>query len=156
LVPTLIDDGFVVWESNTILRYLANQYGPTAWYPIDAKARARADRWMDWQLGTLNRAMTPLYVSLVRTAPDDRDYSEIAVHRSCAEQLFSMLDVELATNPYLAGEELTIADIALGVFAYRWFELGMQNIADTPHLKRWYNHLITRPGYRRHVMTMLS
>jgi glutathione S-transferase len=156
VVPTLIDDGFAVWESNTILRYLANRFGPTLWYPVEPCKRALTDRWMDWQLSALNCAMTPLYVSLVRTAPEDRDYSDIAVRRSQAEDLFSLLDVELARQAFLAGDQPTVADIACGVFAYRWFELRIQCAAEMPHLKRWYDELAKRASYRTNVMTGLT
>jgi glutathione S-transferase len=156
LIPILIDGEFEVWESNTILRYLADKFGPTAWYPVEPRRRSRSDRWMDWQLGTLNQAFTPLFVGLVRTPAEKRDYSLIASYRGQAEELFSLLDVALAGSAYLAGAEPTIADIACGVFAYRWFELGMQRPAETPHLKRWYDSLTERCGYRDHVMTGLS
>ena len=155
-IPILIDGGFEVWESNAILRYLGNRFGPTPWYPAETRHRSRSDRWMDWQLGTLNQALTPLYVGLVRTPVETRDYSLISTYRIQTEELFSLLDVALASSAYLAGEEPTIADIACGVFAYRWFELGMQKPAETPHLKRWYDSLTERRGYRTHVMTGLS
>src|SRR5882757_5160806 len=145
LVPVLIDGDFAVWESNTILRYIANKFGPSAWYSPEARQRALTDRWMDWQLGTLNSAMTPLFLGLVRTLPERRDYSAIAVLRSRAEDLFSLLDVELSHQAYLAGEAPTLADVACGVFAYRWFQLNAQNSAETPHLKRWYDLLSQRP-----------
>jgi glutathione S-transferase len=156
LVPILIDGEFAVWESNTILRYIANKFGPSAWYSPDARQRALADRWMDWQLGTLNSAMTPLFIGLVRTLPEKRDYSDIAVLRSRAEDLFSLLDVELAHKTYLAGKEPTLADVACGVFAHRWFQLSAQNSAETPHLKRWYDVLSQRPEFRQQVMVGLT
>ena len=156
LIPILLDDEFEVWESNTILRYLATRFGPTSWYPAETRHRSRSDRWLDWQLGTLNQALTPLYVGLVRTPAEKRDYSLISNYRIQTEELFSLLDVALASSAYLAGEKPTIADIACGVFAYRWFELGMQEPAETPHLKRWYDSLTERCGYRTHVMTGLS
>src|SRR3546814_13015272 len=97
--------------------YIANRFGPTHFYPSDPAARAACECWMDWQLGTLNLCMTPLYVGLVRTSPEDRDAEAIRRHHERASSLFGLIDDTLAERPFLAGEHLTLADICNAVFA---------------------------------------
>jgi glutathione S-transferase len=150
-VPTLIDDDRVVWESNTILRYLCNRYGPTDLYPADAFARTRVERWMDWQLGTLSVAFLPLYRALVR---EGRAAHEVESMRARSAALFTLLDGALADVPFLAGAHLTLAEIALGPFVYRWLALPIER----PHLPRlaaWYGRFESRPAFRDEVATGL-
>jgi glutathione S-transferase len=92
LVPTLIDDGTVIWESNTILRYLANKVGPTDFYPTQPARRAFCERWMDWQLSTLNAGITPRYVGIIRTPADQRDRRAIAALERRVRDCFKTLD----------------------------------------------------------------
>ena len=65
LVPVIKDDDFVLWESNTIIRYLANRYGGDALYPAEPQARARVDQWIDWQGADLNRSWVGAFLGLV-------------------------------------------------------------------------------------------
>ncbi len=156
VVPILLDGDTVIWESNTILRYIANRYGPTPLYPADAAARADCERWMDWQLGTLNLTMTPLYVTLIRTAADQRDAAALARLANQAGVLFTLLDNALVGRPFLAGDAFSLADIATGIFAYRWFTLDVERPVDTPRVEDWLAALSQRPGFRDHVMIGLS
>ncbi|KEQ53857.1 glutathione S-transferase family protein [Sphingobium chlorophenolicum] len=156
VVPTLIDGDAVIWESNTILRYVANRYGPTPLYPADAAARADCERWMDWQLGTLNLTMTPLYIALIRTPAEKRDMAALQRLEDKAEELFALLDRALADRDYLGGDTLTLGDIANGMFAYRWYELPVRRGAPKANLKRWYDRLTGRPGFQQHIMIGLS
>ena len=111
---------------------------------------------MDWQLGTLNSAMTPLYVALIRTPPDRRNGSDVEIHRDRAFQSFSTLNDALEVSPFLAGTQLTLADICLGMFAYRWFTLPLDRGAELPMLRQWFERLQERPAFRRHIMIGLS
>ena len=156
VVPTLIDGEAVIWESNTILRYIANKYGPTPLYPADHAARADCERWMDWQLGTLNLCMTPLYVALIRTAPDKRDTAALTRNTERARELFGVLDRALADRRFLAGPAMTFADICTAIFTYRWFELDVERGPKAPNLERWFAEIKTRAGFRQHVMIGLS
>ena len=152
VVPTLIDDSDIVWESNTILRYLANRYGPTPLYPCDPSARAACERWMDWQLSTLNAMITPLFVTLVRTPRESRRLDQLEELITRGTKMFKLLNDALSGRAYLTGDELTLADIALGMFAYRWFNLVPEREIATPHLENWFKRLELRPGYREHIM----
>jgi glutathione S-transferase len=156
VVPTLIDGDAVLWESNTILRYIANRFGPTSFYPADFYRRADCERWMDWQLGTLNQVMTPLYIAFIRTPAEERDMKAVQRLEERAADLFAILDAALATNPYLTGEDITLAEIATAMFAYRWFELPLERRVPTPHLHRWFDSIAQRPAFREHIMIGLS
>jgi glutathione S-transferase len=155
-IPTLLDGPVVVWESNTILRYIANRYGPTPLYPTDPVLRSECERWMDWQLGTLNVAMGPLYIALVRTPIEERDIAAVRRNEQRAAELFAVLDGELAERRHVAGTDLSLADIATGILAYRWFALDVARGKPTPHLQRWLEQLGSRRAFKERVMIPLS
>ena len=161
-VPTLIDDrdGKVVWESNTILRYLANRMNWSALYPApsDAPARADVERWMDWQLASLNPAITPLYQSIQRTPPEQRQPALIEQHRQRTVAALASLDAALALGSaaggeYLCGSGLTLADVALGPQVRRWFDLPVER-APLPALTRWYEQLCERAAFCAQVLAI--
>ncbi|MDB5776544.1 MAG: glutathione S-transferase family protein [Herbaspirillum sp.] len=153
VVPTLIDMDIVVWESNTILRYLANRFGALDLYPADAVHRSWVERWMDWQLSTLGPANSQLFQSIVRTPVEQRSADLIEAHRQRNAKLFDVLDQALDGRRYLGGEALTLADIALGPLAYRWFTLPVER-PGYKHLQRWYELICQRPGFQEHVVKL--
>lgn len=150
-VPTLVEGDFVLWESNAILRYLAaaNVQDSPMW-PQDLKARASIDRWMDWQQTVLNRPQSTVFLGLVRTAPERRDGAAIAAAAKEVGLAWGLLDAVLGRVPYVAGPEFTLADIALGIHMHRWFAFDIER-PSLPHLRGWYDRLLTRPAYRAHV-----
>lgn len=158
-VPTIEDGGFVLWESNSILRYLAMKHG-SALYPADPQARASADRWMDWQLSTLSGAERGLFWGLVRTPPDKRDMASIMAAAKAAGACWAMVDAHVATHggPYLDGAAMTIADIVLGCYARRWFgaEVRVEGMPHFPALAAWYAKVSERPGFRRWVAVPMT
>ncbi|WP_165323312.1 glutathione S-transferase family protein [Rhizorhabdus phycosphaerae] len=153
LIPTIEDDGFVLWESNAILRYLAARYAPALW-PADPQARALGDRWMDWQFGFAD-AQRDAFLSLIRRSPAERD--QAAIERSAVEtgKLMAILDAELARRPWLSGDEFGIGDIPMGVYVHSWFSLPIDR-PDRPHVAAWYERLKVRPGYAETVMIPLT
>jgi glutathione S-transferase len=156
-VPTLVDGDYVLWESNSILRYLAMQYGgPSPLYPADPKARASVDRWLDWSLSTLQPAERPVFWGVVRTPEGERDSAKVAADVAKVAEVWKVLDVQLEGRSYIEGESFTIADIVLGAFAKRWF--GLPGIArpPMPNLERWYALIATRSGFNRYVDVELS
>jgi glutathione S-transferase len=157
LVPTIEEeDGFTLWESNTILRYLCNtRPGGAALYPTAPRERADVERWMDWQLSRVNGPMTTLFFTYVRTPEKDRDLAAAAKARDAAEDLWRILDAQLSGRDFIAGAAFTIADIALGIQAHRWFNLPIGR-AELKNLRGWYGRLGQRPAYRRHVMVPMS
>ena len=157
IVPTLVEDGFVLWESNVILRYLcaANAPGNPMW-PDDVRARADIDRWMDWLQTTLGPQMTPVFWGLVRTAPDKRDWNAINTAAAKLGELYGMLDARLARHDYIAGDTFTLADIPIGVHAHRWMSFEGITKPDLPHLRAWYQRLLARPAYKTHVANPMT
>lgn len=157
LVPTLVEaDGFSLWESNAILRYLSATRAPgTAFHPADPRARADAERWMDWQLASLNPPMTAIFLGLVRTPAEKRDTAAIGAARDRAEALWAMVEAQLAGRAFVTGEALTLADIALGVYAHRWLALPIAR-RDMPALSAWYARLLQRKGFREHCAGPLA
>lgn len=153
VVPTLIDGDAVIWESNTILRYLANRFGATRVYPVEHFRRARVERWMDWQLSTLGPANTLLFQAIVRTPAEQRKPELINDYRNRNAMLFAVLDTALGEVEYLGGDVLTLADIALGPLTYRWFELPVERPA-YKNLRRWYDSLCQRPAFQEHVVNV--
>ena len=156
LVPTLIDDGFVLWESNAILRYLCHAHAPhSALWPQDPRIRAGIDRWMDWQQTTLNRPQSIVFQGLVRIAPEKRD--NMAIERALEEvsRAWITIDNQLALDAHVSGEHLSLADIAIGVHVHRWFSFPIAR-PDTPHLRAWYDQLLARPAYRKHCAAPIT
>lgn len=152
LVPTIDDDGFVLWESNAIVRYLSAKHASGSLWPTDLRRRADADRWMDWQQTTLGPPMGVLFRALLRSPPDAVDPAELESAKRRAAAGFSILDAQLGRSRYVAGEALTMGDIALGFAPHRWHILPIER-PSLPHVERWYRELRERPGYREHVVS---
>ena len=155
LVPTLIEDDLVLWESNSILRYLAAQYGNGKFYPDDPRARAPGDKWLDWALTTLAPAITPAFWGLIRSKPAERDMAKIAEAVARSNKSLAMLDRYLAETAYVGGAEFGIGDIPVGILTYRFFELPIER-QRLPHLEAWYERLRERPAYRKRIMIGLT
>jgi glutathione S-transferase len=154
-VPTIDDGGFVLWESNAIVRYLAAEHGDGRWIGDTPLTRASADRWMDWASSTVAPLMTPLFWGLVRTPPEKRDPSALEEVRVQMEDVMRVLDRELSDHPYVAGDRPTVGDVPLGCFVHRWHALPMPH-EDHPGVSAWYRRLAQRPAFREHVMLPLS
>jgi glutathione S-transferase len=157
LVPVIEEeDGFVLWESNAILRYLARSRAPgSPIYPSDMRAAADCDRWLDWQQTALNDLLRSVYFTLFRIPEPERDWAAFAKAKDQADALFGMLDGRLATRRFVCGEDFTLADIALGIYAYRWLKMPVERRA-TPHLRRWHDELATRPAWDKYVALPLT
>jgi glutathione S-transferase len=156
LVPTLEDDGFPLFESNAILRYLCNAHAPgSALYPAAPRPRAVVDAWLDCQQTLLTRPQGVVFAGLVRTPPEQRNHAAIAAAVSEAGQIWRMLDDRLGDRPFIAGADFGIADIAFGANVHRWFSMPIAR-PDSPHLHAWYSRLLQRPAYAVHVAQPMS
>ncbi len=151
VVPTLEEeDGFTLWESNVILRYLATVHaGGAALWPADPQARADIDRWMDWQHTILGAPMTTVFQGMVRTPPEQRNMGAIDAAMVQLGQAWALLDRQVQAHGFVAGPAFTLADIPLGVHVHRWFSLTLER-PDLPHLRTWYERLLARPAYKEH------
>lgn len=155
LVPLLQDGDFVLWESNTIVRYLAAKFGQSPFYPQDLQARAAAEKWMDWQTSTIAGPFRTVFWGMVRTVAEQRDMKQIEAATAELEQHFAIVEQTLANQPYLSGEAFGFGDIPLGSFIYGWFEMPIKR-QPRPHMERWYQRLCARPAYQNAVMTPLT
>ncbi|WP_175650773.1 glutathione S-transferase family protein [Pseudomonas sp. Marseille-P9899] len=148
MVPVIQDGDFTLWESNTIIRYLATRYGEAALYPAEARARAGVDQWIDWQASDLNRSWSYAFMSLVRHSPSHQNPEALAAGLAEWARYMGILDRQLAkTGAYVAGEHFSLADIAIGLSVNRWFETPF----DHPHLPAvsdYYERLSERAGFR--------
>jgi glutathione S-transferase len=152
LVPVLEEeDGFLLWESNSIARYLASKHDKAGVIePKDLKVRALAHQWMDWQLSVAGPAITPAFWGLIRTPEDKRDMAAIKASQDKTVVAMQMADAQLAKTEYLAGNSFSYGDIAVGVMAYRYRQLVPGRPA-TPHLERWFAAISKRKAFHDHV-----
>jgi glutathione S-transferase len=155
LVPTIEDDGLVLWESNAIVRYLASRHSAGSLWAEDPKTRAEADRWMDWSNTTFWPAIRTLFLGMIRTAPDKRDPAALEQSRSKTAEVLRVVDAHLRTHEYLAGDAFTMGDIALGCGIWRWMALPIDR-PPLPNVQRWFDSLALRPAYKMVVMLPLS
>ena len=153
LVPTLEDGDLVLWESNSIVRYLASLHGQGTLEPADPKARARASQWMDWQLSVLGPAIHATFWGLVRTPPESRDLAAIAASTTKTTAAITILDAQLAKTAYVAGDAFSMGDIPVGVFGYRFHALVPER-PPLPHFERWFAAISARPAFRDHILSM--
>jgi glutathione S-transferase len=152
VVPSLEDGDLALFESNVILRYLANVYAPASEiYPADPVGRARVEMWMDFQQTALNRPQSVLFQGLVRTPPEKRDNAAITAAIDEAAAIWTIIDDRLQHLHYVAGNEFTLADIAFGVHAHRWLNMDIPGRPAAPHLTTWYHRLLERPAFKQHV-----
>jgi glutathione S-transferase len=154
-VPTIEDDGLVLWESNAIVRYLSAKHGAGSLWPNDLRTRADADRWMDWTATTLGPAMTPVFWQLVRTPAEKRDAAAIASGAEQCAKLFELFDNALEGRDFVAGKVFTMGDIPIGTFVHRWYALEVKRSA-LKNLEAYYERLKRRPAYKKHVVKPLS
>lgn len=155
LVPTLQDGNYILWESNSIMRYLNAKYGAGRLLPAAPEGIGDANRWMDWQLSTFNAAIVPLFWNLIRTPPEKRDSKAVETALAKTTKAWQAVESQLANNPYLGGPEFSLGDIPLGVWAYRWFNLPIDR-PEFPNLSVWYERLKQRPPYQKHIMIPLT
>ena len=150
MVPVVQDGDFTLWESNTIIRYLATRYGAGALYPAEAQARARIDQWIDWQASDLNRSWSYAFTSLVRQSPAHQAPEALAAGLAQWSGFMEILDRQLAaTGGYVAGDHFTLADIPVGLSVNRWFETPFEH-PNLPAVRAYYERLSDRPGFILH------
>jgi len=151
LVPTLEEeDGFLLWESNSIVRYLAAKHRATALEPADLRTRARASAWMDWQLSVLAPAITPGFIGLIRTPPEKRNHAAIEESKKKTIAAIAILDAELAKHAYVAGDGFSYGDIPAAVMANRYRQIVPER-PPLPNFERWYGEISSRQAFKDHV-----
>jgi glutathione S-transferase len=149
-IPVLADGGTVIWESHTILRYLAAKYGPESYYPLNLERRAMADQWLDWKIAHVSSAIGPLFFRHFLKMGEFTDREVEDAEANCAK-LFPILDGQLGkTGAYVTGSDITIADSAIGMAVHRWLNLPLRRPA-VPNIDRYYETLSRLPSYEKTV-----
>jgi len=154
-VPTIEEDEFSLFESNTIVRYLCAKHSMGVLYPEELRARADTERWMDWATAQVQPVMTPVFWNLIRVAPEKCNHLAVAENTLTTNRTMEVLEWGLARRPYVGGDSLTMGDIVIGVWVHRWYALPIER----PKLSRvrdYYERLLGRPAYRLHVAQPLS
>lgn len=150
LIPTLQDGDYLLWESNSIVRYLARVHGKGTLEPSDLKAYGLANQWMDWQLSVAGPAILASFWGLIRTPAEKRDMAAIEISKQKTTEAMTILDAQLARTAYVAGDAFSMGDIPVGVIAYRFRQLCPDR-PNMPHLERWYAAIEKRPAFQDHV-----
>ena len=153
LVPSIEDNGFRLFESNAILRYLCNAHAPDSeLYPRAARPRGTVDAWMDFQQTAQSRPASTIFLGLVRTPPEKRDDAAIAAAVVELGRVWEICGMRAAAQGgFLCGAEPTLADIAFAPHLHRWFHMPIANRPELPALRAWYERMGARPGFARHV-----
>lgn len=151
LVPVIRDGPFVLWESNTICRYLASKNECDDLLPREVASRAIVEQWMDWQATELNDAWRYAFMGLVRKSPEHGDQSAIAASIAQWNRHMAMLEARLQqTGAYVASKTFTLADIGIGLATHRWFATPMDRPA-LPAVEAYYERLSARAPFREHA-----
>ena len=150
LVPVIVDGDFVLWESNTILRYLAGRQRASALLPSEPRARAEVEKWIDWQATEFNSAWRYAFMALARKNPAFADERQIDASSKDWTRMVAILDARLTeTRAFVAGPAFTLADIPIGLSVNRWFMTPMQR-PSFPAVDAYYERLSARPAFKKH------
>lgn len=150
LIPVIEDENGVLWESNTICRYLAARHGRVDLLPAEPYARALVERWMDWQATELNPSWRTPFMALIRRDPAFSDPAQLAAGTALWNARMTLLDRQLAaTGAYVAGPVFTLADVVIGLSVTRWLLTPIER-ADLPAVQAYHQRLLERPGYIDH------
>jgi len=156
LLPVLIDVAGPLWESNTICRYLAARHGDGALLPVEARARAGVEQWMDWQATELNSVWHYAFQALSRRTPGFDDPARTAASVAAWNGAMSLLDARLVqTGGHVAGPTFTLADIGVGLATHRWLRTPMDRPA-LPAVEAYYAGLHARPAFGPHALEAVA
>jgi glutathione S-transferase len=150
LVPVIVDGDFVLWESNSIIRYLAGKWAAHALLPGELRARAEIDKWIDWQATEFNNSWRYAFSAITRRNPAFGDDRQIEASKKEWTRMVAILDAQLArTGAYVAGAAFTLADIPIGLSVNRWFMTPMER-PPFPAVAAYYERLSRRPAFLKH------
>jgi len=150
-VPVLRDGATAIWESNTIVRYLCSAYAPGRLYPGAPPDRAEAEAWMDWEATSLQPAIMGLFWGFYRTPAAQRDAARNRELEAYAGASITTLDHWLGERRFVAGAELSMADIPAGTLMHRYFGIEISR-PHAPQVEAWRLRLAETTAYRTQVM----
>jgi len=148
LVPTMDENGFILWESHSIVRYLSAKFGKGVLWPMDERTRGVANQWMDWAF-SFQGSVRDSFWHLIRTPPEKRDAQAIEASRVKSGEMARILDAALADRMYVAGA-FSMGDIPIGCEVQRWMRLPMER-PKLPHLEAWFERLCVRTAFKKNV-----
>lgn len=149
-IPVIQDNNLYVWESNTIIRYLAATFGKDSYWVADSAERTLVDRWVDWELASSQPDFISFFWAYYRTPEYKRDIVKIEYYKKRCEKNFSILNSQLLINRYVAGSEFSIADIALGTALFRYFNMDIEVVV-LPNIYNWYQRLCDRSAFQKNI-----
>ena len=149
-VPPIKDGDFTLWESNSVIQYLAMKYAPEPLFGDDLETFASASRWMDWEGNMFLPHQHTLVMHLVRLPPEERDPAQVEAARQALLRPLKIIDSQLAKTSFISGERFTMGDIPIGIRVHRWFLFDLET-PDFPNLSRWYEVIRQRPGFLQHI-----
>ena len=149
-VPTIKDGDFTLWESNSVIQYLAMKYAPEPLFGDDLETFASASRWMDWEGNMFLPHQHTLVMHLVRLPPEERDPAQVEGARQALLRPLKIIDSQLAKTSFISGERFTMGDIPIGIRVHRWFLFDLET-PDFPNLTRWFEVIRQRPGFLEHI-----
>ena len=114
-------------------------------------ARAEVDRWTDWTATTFQPAWSDVFWRFYRTAPEQRNPAAIATAVEKAEACFAIMDAQLERTRFLAGDDLTYAELVAGIPMFRWTTMGLAGLKSFANIARWHRDLHARKAYREMV-----
>ena len=149
-IPTIEDGGFILWESNAIVAYLARRYAPDRLYGDSETTFARALQWMIWTNYSLDPALHALIMHLQRLPANQRSAETVESSRREVIRKLELMETQLGGSRYFAGDRFTIGDIALGISAQRFFHFALARPPLT-RMQSWLARLGERKGFCTHV-----
>lgn len=162
-VPSIIDtDGFSLWESHAICKYLAQRKGTSldghSLYPADdLKSRALIDQWSDWQATVVGPPVRTIFWALVRTPEDQINHKQLDQAKSDCNKYWGALNASLKKDGsgFIVGQKFSVADINIAISAHRWFTLVSEKEREPYEaLFAWYQNMCTRPLFVEHVTSL--
>ncbi|CAN5545780.1 glutathione S-transferase [soil metagenome] len=156
LVPVIRDGDVTMFESNAIVRYLAQRYGEGGLQPAAPKARAAAEQWMEWQQLAAAPVVSAIFWNTVRLPADKCDHNAIAkAQEKLQGEVLPIAETALEDRVWFAGDAFSFGDIVLGAFIWRYRQIEGSAL-EFPNLQRWFAALQTRQPYRDWVMVPIG
>lgn len=156
LVPMIDDEGFILWESHTIMRYLAKKHDAQGRvFPKDIQVQAKIEQWHDWYNTVFWPPMRNLFWGYIRTPQENRNLEELENSRIQMIKGIEMVEEQLTRTKFIAAEQFTLADIPIALVAYRWFNLPLER-PSFPHFEAWYANVKIRSGFLKYSSDPLS
>lgn len=148
LIPVLQDEYTSIWESQIILRYLAEVYGKEKIWISHPQKRFQAEQWLDWYITSFLPQFSIIFYELVRTPHDKQRLDILPPIIETIEKQLLILEELLSKQPYISGQQFGIADIPLGLALHHWFNFDIQRKTH-PHIEAWIQNIRERSSFKK-------